>query len=344
MPYEAWKLQTNGRTSLIDLILGRSAANVSADVQTRLAPPWPCGVITAGSRTVSAACWIRRQSGDRTRLIHIGRPWAPLAWFDLVVTTPQYDLPARPNVMSNLMPLTAVETNPPPRMSAALQGRLAALRRPWITLLIGADRAPYHFTENAIAALAQRATSLAEERKGSVIALAGPRTPAALMQALGKRLPASAYVHIWGDGANPYPVLRHRSDRLVVTEDSAAVLAEALASGPPVEVFKLPQQPSVGRMMNRRFRRLATRHPWLAKVRHALIATGILTSVRELSLYHDALERADLFKGGSAVAARQRWELAAAATRAREILLTHGNAAVAQSSPPDAGMRRAQGE
>lgn len=331
MPYSAKKLATNGRLSLVDLILGRSDANVAAEVRTRLAPPWPRGVLTSGGRTVAIARWIRRRSGGRTKLIHVGRPWAPLAWFDLVVTTPQYDLPARPNVLTNLMPLTAVETDAPP-IPAALHDRLAALRRPWITLLIGADRAPYRFDDDAIAALARRATSLAEESKGSVIALAGPRTPATLMRALGRQLPESSYVRAWDDGANPYPALRRCSDRLVVTEDSAAMLAEALAGGPVVEVFKLPQRPRAGRTINRHFRRLATHRAWLGRLRHALIGTGVLTSVRELSLYHDALARAGLLAGGPAVVVRQRRELAVAARRARQILHASEKAVAAHRS------------
>lgn len=331
LPYTARKLPTNGRLSLVDLILGRSDAKVAAEVRTRLAPPWPRGVLTSGGRTVAIARWIRRRSGGRTKLIHVGRPWAPLAWFDLVVTTPQYDLPARPNVLTNLMPLTAVEAEPPP-IPAALCDRLAALRRPWITLLIGADRAPYRFDAEAIAALARRATSLAEENDGSVIALAGPRTPAALMRALGGQLPKSSFVRVWGDGANPYPALRHRSDRLIVTEDSAAMLAEALAGGPVVEVFELPQRPSAGRTINRHFRRLAACRPWLGRLRHALIERGVLTSVRELSLYHDALERAGLWAGGPTAAMRLSRELAVAASRVRRILNARDKAVAAPRS------------
>ena len=69
-----------------------------------LAPPWPRAVLAAGRKSVPAALWIRRASGGQTRLIHVNRPWAPLAWFDLVVTTPQYALPERDNVLVNLLP------------------------------------------------------------------------------------------------------------------------------------------------------------------------------------------------------------------------------------------------
>ena len=39
-----------------------------------LAPPWPDIVITIGRRPAMAALWIRRQSGNRTRIVLFGRP------------------------------------------------------------------------------------------------------------------------------------------------------------------------------------------------------------------------------------------------------------------------------
>ena len=61
--------------------------------EPELSPPWPRAILAAGRKSVPAALWIRRASGGQTRLIHVNRPWAPLARFDLVVTTPQYALP-----------------------------------------------------------------------------------------------------------------------------------------------------------------------------------------------------------------------------------------------------------
>src|SRR5262249_17742607 len=42
-----------------------------------LTAPWPDFVIFAGRRNENVAKWIQRQSGGRTRLVLIGRPWSP---------------------------------------------------------------------------------------------------------------------------------------------------------------------------------------------------------------------------------------------------------------------------
>ena len=63
-------------------------------------PPWPDIIISAGRRNEPVARWIRRAAGKHPlRLIHLGRPWASLRHFDLVISTPQYHLPHVGNVL-----------------------------------------------------------------------------------------------------------------------------------------------------------------------------------------------------------------------------------------------------
>ena len=75
-----------------------------------LTGPWPDLVLLAHQSNENVARWIRRQSGGRTRLVLLGRPWAPAEAFDLVVTTPQYDLPEAANVLHN--PVAACMRSP----------------------------------------------------------------------------------------------------------------------------------------------------------------------------------------------------------------------------------------
>ena len=80
-------------------------AGINRSRSSALEPPWPDIVITAGRRNEPVARWIRQQSGARSRLVHVGRPWAPLENWDLIITTPQYFLPAAPNILHNRLPL-----------------------------------------------------------------------------------------------------------------------------------------------------------------------------------------------------------------------------------------------
>ena len=111
------------------------AQRLTWSAETALAPPWPRAVLAAGRKSVPAALWIRRASGGRSRLIHVNRPWAPLAWFDLVVTTPQYALPERANVLTNLLPFVPPRTPEP--LPASFAARAAALPRPWTAIWPG---------------------------------------------------------------------------------------------------------------------------------------------------------------------------------------------------------------
>ena len=117
-----------------------------------LSPPWPRAVLAAGRKSVPAALWIRRASGGQTRLVHVNRPWAPLAWFDLVVTTPQYALPERDNVLVNLLPF--VPPVVPAPLPASFAARAAALPRPWTVVLVGGNSRPFVLDQATAAALA----------------------------------------------------------------------------------------------------------------------------------------------------------------------------------------------
>jgi mitochondrial fission protein ELM1 len=97
-PVEEKRLAFNPLYKKNNLLLGASLKSLDRKGSDRLISPWPDLVIASGRRSVPVARWIRRQAGGRTRLVHIGRPWAPLRLFDLVISTAQYRLPARANV------------------------------------------------------------------------------------------------------------------------------------------------------------------------------------------------------------------------------------------------------
>ena len=91
------------------------------------------------------AKWIEEQSAGKTRLVHIGRPWAPLEWFDLIITTPQYGLPARPNVLHNTLPLHHVDFDALARSPEVerWEREIAALPKPRIAVLVGGSSPSY---------------------------------------------------------------------------------------------------------------------------------------------------------------------------------------------------------
>jgi len=223
---------------LANLGLRITLAGIDRGKSSPLQPPWPDLVITAGRRNEPVARWIRRRSGGRTRLVHIGRPWAPLEAWDLVVTTPQYFLPEQPNVLHNTLPLHRMSGDGLAAAGARLEPELAALPRPWIALLVGGDSGRFVMTPAKGARLGRLANALAEAAGGALLVSGSPRTPGGAIEALRAELAAPHYLYRWGDpGDNPYRGLLALADAFVVTGESMSMLGEAAAMGGPLFIF-----------------------------------------------------------------------------------------------------------
>ena len=224
---------------VLELLGGAHLFGVDLARSDALQAPWPDVVLVAHQSNENVARWIRRQSGGRTRLVLLGRPWAPVDEFDLVVTTPQYELPEAANVLHNALPLHRVS---PERLAAAAEkweARLAHLPRPFVTVLVGGSSGPYVFDEAAASRLGREASALARSLGGSVLVSTSARTAPAAVDALVPAVDAPACLHRWaaGDSQNPYFGFLALADRLVVTGDSISMIAEACATGKPVQMF-----------------------------------------------------------------------------------------------------------
>ncbi len=92
------RLRYNGWAGPLGLVRATSRAGIDSAASDALVAPWPDILISAGLKNEPVCRWIKANSGDRTRIVFLGRTWARRSVFDLVVTTPQYRLPAEPNV------------------------------------------------------------------------------------------------------------------------------------------------------------------------------------------------------------------------------------------------------
>ena len=94
------------------------------------------------------------------------------------------------------------------------------------------------------ASLGTRLSAAARAAGGSLLVTTSRRTGAAAAGALAAAITAPAVVHRWDGGAaaNPYLAFLGVADRLVVTADSASMLADAVSTGTPVEIAALPRR------------------------------------------------------------------------------------------------------
>ena len=320
LPFRHIQLRFNLLHWLLPAMLGRSLWSVKnrADLQG----PLPRLVISSGLRSVPAARWVQAQSDGHCRIVHIGRPWGPFHWFDLVVTTPQYALPVLPNVHHNLLPILPDE-RPSASLSAALAAQLAHLPRPWMVAVLGGHSRPLRFTVEAAAELAQQLN----QHNGSVLLIGSPRTPVACIEAMRPLLQVPHAIFPFDAGENPYPALRAEADRFLITGDSVQMAAELLVCGKPLQVFSLPDVPDALVRLTRAWRDAAARRSWLRPAFEWMRHRGLLSSLRDIGLFHRQLEAAGVYQQPDLARALRAAEKKVTVHHVQQLLRTAGEPA-----------------
>ena len=228
----------------INLMRIPTLAGIVREQSSVLESPWPDLIITAGWRNEPVARWIRQQAaaeGHCVRITHLGRTWARIEHFDLIITTPQYRLPVRPNVLHNKTPLHRITIERLTSDARRWRERLDHLAGPYITVVIGGSSGPYSFDRAAASRLAHQASALAVARGASLLVTTSSRTPSSAIDTFCSELTVPAYVYRWSKGAtdNPYFAFLGLAREIIVTGDSMSMLAEACSTGKPVHIFDL---------------------------------------------------------------------------------------------------------
>ncbi|MCA1779241.1 MAG: mitochondrial fission ELM1 family protein [Xanthomonadaceae bacterium] len=215
---------------------------IPADKFERYSPPWPDVILIAGGRSVVDARAIRNASGGHSRIICIGRPWAPLKWLDLVITTPQYRLPAADNVLCVDLPLNLPRVDDPLAI-AHWRRQFHQLPKPMLGVLLGGDSGSFRFTRGCASRLARTINARVAAAGGSAVITASPRTPAQAVDTLERALKVPSQIFRWHAGQpNPFSAMLKLADALLVTSDSASMLAEACYSGKTTAAFHLHER------------------------------------------------------------------------------------------------------
>jgi len=237
LPAREIRVETNALREVPNALLGATRA-LLRDPQAGLVPPWPELVVGIGRRTVPLARWIRARSGGRTRLIHLGRPRAPLGAFDTVLSTAQYALPPAPGVVMLALPWQAPLSEPPASGPAR-----------HVVAVLGGDSWSVRLTGATVDALVARARAAARARGLPLVATTAPRTPPALAARLAAALGPDERLYDWAAAEgrdNPYRADLAGAGEIVTTGDSASVLADAAWTGRPVTVIPAPERAWLG--------------------------------------------------------------------------------------------------
>lgn len=261
VPFRSIHVHYNRLHLLPPGLLGASLRSLSAESREQIQPPWPRLVLGVGHRSVPVALAIRRLSGGKSKLVRLGNPRIDPSHFDLVVTTPQYRLPNRSNVIQ--LPLginTAAGVQPTPDEAKWL----ASFPRPHRLLLIGGNTFMWELRPEKVAEAARR---LKDRPEGTVIALRSGRTRRQVLDAVTDALKGGE--HAVASGRFPrYSVLVEDADEIFVTGDSVAMLSDAIASRKPVGIIE-PDKSVTGRAL------------------YALDSIGLRVPVRDIRQFWD---------------------------------------------------------
>jgi mitochondrial fission protein ELM1 len=240
-PFEIKRLVYREREFLSSVLRGTSLKGIDESRSSPLRPPWPDLIISAAFRNEPVCRWIQRQADKRVRYVHIGRPWARLKHFDLVVTVPEFRLPERPNVVQTHLSLNRVEASELVAAARLWEPRLNHLPRPYIAVLVGGYGGPYAFGRAEAERLGREASAVARQAGGSLLVTSSSRTRPAAMESLAAVIDVPAHIFRWSRNAaeNPYLGFLALADDFIVTCDSAMMLAEACATRKPVYIFDL---------------------------------------------------------------------------------------------------------
>ena len=248
-PFEVKRIAYRRFGRLIDVWRGTTRLGTIESGSSSLSPPWPDLVISASMRNEPVCRWIRKQSGGRARYVHIGKPWARPAAFDLVISALEYHgLPRLPNVVHNAFSLHRVS---PARLRDEARRwapSLAELPRPFVAVLVGGYAGPFALDREKAERLGRQASAMVRKEGGSLLVTTSARTSRAAIEGLQAAIDVPHSLFRWSPGAkeNPYFGFLALADAILVTCESTAMLAEACAARKPVYMFDLAQDGAAG--------------------------------------------------------------------------------------------------
>ncbi|MEE9412801.1 MAG: ELM1/GtrOC1 family putative glycosyltransferase [Methylococcales bacterium] len=236
--------QVHHRQGIPCFLLNSSLFGIDTEM-SELSAPWPDLIISASAKNEPVCRWIRDHADKVVRLVHLGRPWSNIKHFDLIITTPQYRLPAKRNIQENTVPMHYSMDSA--RISDELRvwgAKLSDLPKPYVAVMVGGHSGPYSFDIRAAQRLVEQANQQAEALGGSLLISTSARTPGHVARYLERHISVPNYFHNWGSSdENPYYAFLGLAESIIVTGDSISMLSEACAMLKPVYIFDLGEGP-----------------------------------------------------------------------------------------------------
>jgi mitochondrial fission protein ELM1 len=230
-----------------EFVLGKPRYRPSLDHldQSRSDPleaPWPDLIITVGRRPSMAALWVRQQSGNKTRIVLVGKPSGHMLDFSLVIASAENQMPPLHNFMPTTLPLMRIQPEDVASEVQAWRARFAPLSKPLIAMLIGGETNPFIMNRKVADDLVATAHWIVTTLGGTPYVTTSRRTTPEVVEVLRRDLPPQAILFEWSPDApdNPYRALLGSADGFIVTADSVSMMVEVIYLHKPLAIFPLP--------------------------------------------------------------------------------------------------------
>ena len=204
--------------------------------------PWPDLILTVGRRPSMVALWVRQQSGNRTKIVLVGKPSGYMLDFSLVVASAENQMPPMHNFLPTTLPLMRIEPEDVAVEAQAWEERFAALKKPLIAMLIGGETNPFIMNRQVAHDLVATARWVVDELGGTPYVTTSRRTTPEVIEVLQQDLPPEAVFYQWSADAeeNPYRALLGSADGFIFTADSVSMMVEVIYLHKPLDIFPLP--------------------------------------------------------------------------------------------------------
>lgn len=235
-PYYAWLPNAfyNGKA-------WRRLKNAPGHFSDDLSPPWPEIVISCGRRGALAALALKAR-GASARLVHIHDPQMKPKHFDLIVAM-AHDKAAGDNVIKTHFAMHNITKELLADAAKKFAKRFSLYPKPYVALLFGGSTNKYTLKEKRMHDVITELQRLVNNISGSLLMTTSRRTGGdnlrLLLDAFPRARESRTYIYD-GIGENPYLGMLALADHIVVTDDSVNMMSEAVATGKPVYILKLP--------------------------------------------------------------------------------------------------------
>ena len=228
---------------LPNFLKGRTLLGIDRSKSDTLEAPFPDVVLSTSRRTVSAARYIRKASGFKTKIVHLMYPsGGGIQDMDMIIVPKHDDEKKHQNKKTFLI------TGAPTRIFADTVAEakqkwdpiFANLPKPWISVIIGgAIKGKPWPLENA-KVFADRLKEIHQQLGGSFLLTTSRRTGKEAEDIILSSLKdVPMYTYLWGEKKeNPIMGFYACPDIITVTADSVSMCSEACGTGIPVLLYQ----------------------------------------------------------------------------------------------------------